>query len=524
MDLMLNDLFLDYYHPKFGIFFVVLLVLCPASVYWLKNLRSQLPLPPGPRGLPLLGNAFQIRDADRWRTYQKWHKKYGPIIRISSGSKTMIILGSYKTARDLLEKRSEIYSSRPTMVVPLWLSGGYNTTALPYGIKWRSHHRIQAALLNVRMSQKYRILQDVESKQVMHELLETNDFIPIFHRFSSSLIFTLAYGERLSHCNHDDIRQADHILEDFVYACYHFWFLEYFPLLNHLPRWLAKWKYWGEDYHRKTMGFFENKFIEAQNKTSWNWCKEARKINESSKDTFCITNSEELAYVVGLLHEAASHTTDKALQFFIMACVLHQESVALAQKELDCVIGSNRMPEFEDMSHLPYTMAFINEMQRWRPLTLEGVAHASQKEDIYMGYRIPQGSVVTANYWSLDMDEELFPEPDEFRPERWLQQPNLPSTTFGFGRRICAGQHLARNSLFIIASRILWAYDIKPGQDENGKNIEVDSWSMIQNISTKPSPFEVVLQVRSDQHRDVIVKAWADADKDPDVILNNIYP
>ena len=70
---------------------------------------------------------------------------------------------------------------------------------------------------------------------------------------------------------------------------------------------------------------------------------------------------------------------------------------------------------------------------------------------------------------------EMFPEPEEFRPERFLEttDPRLKNfdLPFGFGRRSCPGIHLALNSLFINISRILWAFDIKPALDEQGKDI-----------------------------------------------------
>lgn len=69
----------------------------------------------------------------------------------------------------------------------------------------------------------------------------------------------------------------------------------------------------------------------------------------------------------------------------------------------------------------------------------------------------------------------MFPSPDTFRPERFLEtdDPRLKSfdLCFGFGRRICPGMHLALNSLFINISRILWAFDITPVKGPDGKPI-----------------------------------------------------
>lgn len=84
------------------------------------------------------------------------------------------------------------------------------------------------------------------------------------------------------------------------------------------------------------------------------------------------------------------------------------------------------------------------------------------------------------NHWSLDLDDEIFEDPLEFRPERWLSNSNLPTAAFGFGKRLCPGQHIARRSLFIIIARVLWGFDISYAY-ENGQKQKVDPWDMEQN-------------------------------------------
>ena len=89
-----------------------------------------------------------------------------------------------------------------------------------------------------------------------------------------------------------------------------------------------------------------------------------------------------------------------------------------------------------------------------------------------MGYHIPKGAMVLSNHWTLDLDEEVFGDPLEFRPERWIENPDLPMAAFGFGRRLCPGRHVVQDSLLIAICRLLWAYDITHVY-ENGKKVEV---------------------------------------------------
>ena len=87
----------------------------------------------------------------------------------------------------------------------------------------------------------------------------------------------------------------------------------------------------------------------------------------------------------------------------ILAIVLHPEAQKKAQKEIDSII-KDRLPTLEDREVLPYVNAFVNESQRWKPVIPLAVAHYSFKDDVYDGYFIPKGSVVTGNALYIPFD------------------------------------------------------------------------------------------------------------------------
>ena len=100
-------------------------------------------------------------------------------------------------------------------------------------------------------------------------------------------------------------------------------------------------------------------------------------------------------------------------------------------------------------------------------------------------------------------DPEMFPNPDEFRPERFIETSNprlidfeLP---FGFGRRICTGMHLARNSIFINIARLMWAFDIQPALDAEGKPIIPDSTNYTDGFNSIPVSFQCRIVPRNEK-------------------------
>ena len=210
------------------------------------------------------------------------------------------------------------------------------------------------------------------------------------------------------------------------------------------------------------------------------------------------------------------------MQSFVLAALTYPEVMKDAQKQLDNLIG-DRFPTFEDRQSLPIVEALAKETLRWRPVSSGGIPHAVTQDDEYMGYHIPKGATILANHWAIDLDEEVYGKDAlDFRPTRYLENPDLPLASFGYGRRVCTGQHVAMNSLFINIARLLWAFNIEHATDENGKRIEADSLGYSQGFNSGPLPFKARFVVRSADRKAVVEKEWAGAEKDVGVLLDEI--
>jgi len=81
---------------------------------------------------------------------------------------------------------------------------------------------------------------------------------------------------------------------------------------------------------------------------------------------------------------------------------------------------------------------------------------------------------------SILHDPETYKDPLAYNPDRFLKDGEIDPTVrdptvaaFGFGRRICLGRFLAENSLFIFICHILTVYDIRPGLDDDGRELDI---------------------------------------------------
>ncbi len=146
--------------------------------------------------------------------------------------------------------------------------------------------------------------------------------------------------------------------------------------------------------------------------------------------------------------------------------------------ELDRVVGSSRLPTWEDEINLPYLRATIKEMHRWAPIASLGFPHATSEEDWYLGHYVPQGTIVIPNIPALSRDPQVYEDPESFCPERFLgndlnaaasaKNPDFRKRDhfhYGFGRRFCQGIFVAEASLYIAVARVIWTFaiSIQPG-------------------------------------------------------------
>lgn len=119
---------------------------------------------------------------------------------------------------------------------------------------------------------------------------------------------------------------------------------------------------------------------------------------------------------------------------------------------------------------------------------ITGMIHCTTQEDHYKGYRIPKGTVIIANAYSIHQNEAKFAEPDRFEPMRYYDYPhsaadalNLKDANerdhfaYGAGRRVCAGIHVAEVSLFIAVAHLLWTFDIEYARDKQGNKIPINT-------------------------------------------------
>ncbi|KAH8817510.1 cytochrome P450 [Xylogone sp. PMI_703] len=479
-------------------------------------MRPTKRLPDGPRSLPFVGNLFDMKGTPIHKKLAQWATIYGPFFCYQIGPTPAIVLSSPETLEELCVKRGHIYSSRPKASNQAEIiTGKFRIVNMPYGDEfrsnWKKRRKIIHKLLGIHNAKMFLPYQEYESKITMLNLLnEPDQFFTEMGRYSGSVTFSLLLAARFG--KSDALipqRIAAEMLSFFNNIRPGAWLVDWIPILDKLPDALAPWRAKARTSHRQMVQFwgtFYNHINECINNGTAPDCFATRLLTDD--EAKLLSETEKIMMIAEIL-TAGTETTATALQWFFKAAVLYPETISRAQDEIDGVVGRNRIPDWEDQVKLPYIEAIINETHRWASATPLAFFHSTTDSDTYQGKTIPKGSTIIPNTYSIHHSSEYFSDPDDFIPERYLP-PDHPyfladaafrnqHFAFGVGRRECPGRHVAHASLYIVISRILWAFNICAIPSSMPSSETVGAPPVLG-----PKPFKCSITPRSDATADLI--------------------
>ncbi|KAJ2918173.1 hypothetical protein MD484_g2276, partial [Candolleomyces efflorescens] len=259
------------------------------------------------------------------------------------------------------------------------------------------------------------------------------------------------------------------------------------PLLKYVPAWFpgAGFKRFAEYYRNATYNSQHMPFnftLDAMTRNEVQPCAVTRLMETlpDPTDPDYAEMKEDLVNALGLSYVAGVESTDALICAFILAMAVHPNLQKKAQDELDRVVGPGKLPDFDDREDLVYLKALVTELMRWHQVTPLAIPHKTSEDDYYDGYFIPKGTLVLGNAWAVLHDPEVFENPMEFNPERYItggkfneDLPNPLDFAFGYGRRICPGRDLATQMVYLITATTLSMFDILPPRDDNGVPIQL---------------------------------------------------
>ncbi|KAI0064827.1 cytochrome P450 [Artomyces pyxidatus] len=459
-----------------------------------RRKRRGLPYPPGPCPLPIVGNVFDVPRESSWLAYTEWAKTYGDVISLRVFGQVIVVLNSTKSARDLLEKRAAIYSARPDL--PFFDLANWNQWYIVFlsadTSSWRLRRRMLDRGLRPSAAAQYWPMQKAKVHDFLKNLRSSpEDFRHHVEHLQGAIIMSLVYGYDVK--DRDDPYVKDALDANTLGQAAILpgaTIVNSLPFLRHFPEWLPGMGFHALARECERLGHkivhrpFEFVKDSIRNGTVRLSITQANLQDLDETDTVGFQGTERaIAEASGSLYVAGADTTVSAIR--------------------------KRLPSDEDRSRLPYVEALCKEVLRWRTVVPLGIPHVNTEDDVYKGYFIPKGSIIIANAWAILSDPRIYPDPDEFKPERFLTVDGQPRddptlmAAFGFGKRICPGRHLAENTLFIVAASLLATYSVGKVQDEHGNDISVGC-GYTGGIITYPEDFKCSIVPRSEMAEGLI--------------------
>lgn len=387
---------------------------------------------------------------------------------------------------------------------------------------WRRSRKLMHHLTMPKAADSYQPVQEYESLRALTSLMKNaSNYENALERYAAGVVFKIGFGRWLETGREEEflrivkvVKHVERVASPGTYL------VDSFPFLRHIPTALAPFKQEAQRLHAEELDLFRKLQRDVRSALQAGTAPASfTKTFLEEQDAYGLSDDEG-AYVVGTLFEAGAGTTAAAMMSFCLAMCLHPEWQKKLQEEVDRVTGT-RIPDFDDIPQLPTARAVIKEVMRWRPVTAGGVPHELTKDDEYSGFNFEAGTIFHANQWAIHRDPELYPDPESFRPERWLdpawpqtyrepltKHPNLQNySCFGFGRRICPGQNIAERSLNLLTARIGWALDLRRKTDAKGEMLPLPDYDYTIGFNVQPRHFQFDIVARSPKRAEAVLNA-----------------
>ncbi|XP_027905541.1 cytochrome P450 83B1-like [Vigna unguiculata] len=492
-----------------------LLILCLTLVFfsfllkYLKTLKNP-PLPPGPGGLPIIGNLHQLNNSTLYLQLWQLSRKYGPIFSLKLGLRSAIVVSSPKLAKEVMKIHDLEFCGRPKLLGQQKLS--YNGTDIafsPYNSYWREIRKICVVhiLSSIRVS-NFSTIRHFEVKQMIRKISmqasssKVTNLSDALMSLTTTIICRIAFGRRYE--DEGTERSRFHgLLNECQAMLGMFFFSDYIPFLGWIDR-ITGLRARLEQNFKELDTFYQeviDEHMDPNRKAPENEDLIDVLLQLKTQRSFSVHLENDHIKAVFMDMLVAATDTTAATTVWAMTLLLKNPRVMKkVQEEIRNLAGEKDFLYEDDIQKLPYFKAVLKETFRLHlpaPLLLP---RETNEACILDGYKIPAKTIVYVNAWAIHRDPNTWKDPDEFLPERFLDNAidfrgqDFELIPFGSGRRICPGMIMAIASLDLILVNLLRSFDWELPTGVKKEDIDVE---VLPGLTQhKKNPLCVLAKVR----------------------------
>ena len=449
--------------------------------YFVKSLIRWRKLPPGPWGLPFIGYGifipYQYEDP-----LKQLVAKYGKIFSLTIYGQDVVMISDLDLIKKCMVK--DVFNNRPHD----WMFTAFDKPNL---ISWNGEEWKEQRKFALRIFKQLGVGKKVVEEKIHDEIdylfgqigkqqkqlgTEKEGILmnPLLGPSASNVITLLVSGKRFDF-DHPTRRVLDDsflerdvekmgstlgIMNYLVPVLKLMLLVPSVKLKDSIDKFECVKKYIRTqmEYYRKT--------FDPQNDEALNFI-EAYQQEMSNENVSGKYFDEEHLYANSMaFFVAGSATTKDFIEWCLQVLVVIPQIQEKMRQEIDSVVGRDRKIMMQDKQMLPYCEAVIAEVERFASIVPLGLIHVVGNDTELGPYSLSKGTNVIINTFDIHFDPKLFPEPDKFRPERFLSADGKKFIRddniigFGYGKRSCPGEPMARTEVFLYVTTFVQKYII----------------------------------------------------------------
>ncbi|KAF1753448.1 hypothetical protein GCK72_020005 [Caenorhabditis remanei] len=460
------------------LFFTILLSWLFYELYWKR--RGYLD---GPMPLPIVGNMMPIlKTKPGYEAFRQWTKEFGDVFTFWLGSKPYLVVTSYKRLKETFILDGDVYADKVHQPFQDQFRGGNYGVIDTNGHVWSTHRRFALTTfrdfgLGKDLMQEKILIEVDEMFRKFDEKLEKEQEIPgVLYNAGANVINQLVFGYRFDESKQKELKKLKALMEfqETAFTTFKVHVQFFAPAIG---RWLPGKSVeellaeFTVDFYK----FFDKQIEEHRSKIDFDseesldyaeaYLKEQyKKEAEGDHELFSSKQLSNMCFDLWLAGLSTTHTT----MTWIIAYIMNNPDVQKKMhKELDEVIGSDRLISTSDKNNLPYFNAVLNESQRCANIVPLNQIHCVTKDTVINGMTVKKGTGIIPQISTVLLDEKAFPDPYTFNPDRFIDENGKLKKVdelvpFSVGKRQCLGEGLARMELFLFISNFLNRYQVTP--------------------------------------------------------------
>ncbi|CAL5064200.1 unnamed protein product [Urochloa decumbens] len=512
--------------PSWAAFLTIVLI----TALFLKTIisrwrRHTYNLPPGPKPWPIIGNLNLIGDLPH-RSIHELSKQHGPLMHLWLGSLHVVVATSVEMAKSFLKTHDAAFSDRPRFAAGKHTAYNHSDMLLaPYGAYWRQARRICVAeLFGAKRLELFEDVRGEEVRAMLHGLHEASsggrvvrprDYLEMA---MLSVISRVALGRKYVEeevgeggCPAPVMAPAE--FREMMHEYFHLngvfnvgdfipW-LEWLDLQGYVRRMKRTAKKFDRllerilDEHSERRRREGDRFVVRDTVDLLLQLADDPNLEvKLSRDNVKAITQD---FIVGSVD-----TTPNTIEWAVSELLKNPEFLTRATKELDNLIGRDRLVTEKDIPHLSYIEAIIKETMRMHPPAPMLVPHLSREDASIEGYNIPAGTIVLVNVWSIGRDPTLWDAPEKFQPERFvgskidMKGQCFELVPFGSGRRVCPGYSLAMKVMTVGLANLLHSFSWRLPDGVSKEKLCMDE--IYQLTMPRKIPLEALVEPRLPSH------------------------